>query len=69
MKLDLAEYSNGYQEIYRDIGALFSQARKADIDLDSLGQALDRRKQELLATFKAEGVPGPELTTMTEASA
>ena len=57
------------EEEEKRVEGLFSQARKADIDLDSLGQALARRKQELLATFKSEGVPGPELTTMTEASA
>lgn len=45
---------------------LFSQARKADIDLDALGQQMAARKQELMATYKASGTPQPELTTMDE---
>ena len=45
---------------------LFSQARKADIDLDALGQQMAARKQELMASYKASGVPQPELTTMDE---
>ncbi len=48
--------------------SLFSQARKADIDLDTLGEAMAQRKEELLATYKADGPPTPELTTMTEAT-
>ena len=47
--------------------SLFSQARKADLDLDTLGEALAQRKQELTAQFEEEGVPSPELTTMNEA--
>ena len=47
---------------------LFSQARKADIDLDTLGEALSQRKEELLAKYKAEGPPTPDLTTMNEAT-
>ncbi len=47
---------------------LFSQARKADIDLDTVGEALARRKQELVTTFQKEGVPLPDLTTMKEAT-
>ena len=47
---------------------LFSQARKADIDLDTLGEAMARRKLELVDTFEREGVPSPSLTTMNEAT-
>lgn len=47
---------------------LFPQVRKADIDLDALGQQLAQRKKELLTNFKAEGVPEPELQTMDEVS-
>ncbi|MBV9528680.1 hemerythrin domain-containing protein [Sphingomonas sp.] len=45
---------------------LFAQARKADIDLDALGAQLATRKAELMANYKASGVPQPELTTMDE---
>jgi len=47
---------------------LFPQVRKADIDLDALGEQLAARKKELVAEYKASGVPEPELTTMDEVS-
>ena len=45
---------------------LFAQARKAGIDMDALGEQLAARKQELTETFKANGLPKPELKTMDE---
>jgi hypothetical protein len=48
--------------------SLFSQARKADIDLKALGEQLAARKRELVDSYKASGVPKPELTTMDEVS-
>jgi hemerythrin superfamily protein len=47
---------------------LFPQVRKADLDLDALGEQLAERKKVLLRTFKADGVPEPELQTMDEVS-
>jgi len=47
---------------------LFPKVRKADIDLDVLGQQLAARKRELQKEFKASGVPEPELKTMDEVS-
>jgi hemerythrin superfamily protein len=47
---------------------LFPKVRKAEIDLDALGERLASRKQELTKQFKASGVPEPELTTMDEVS-
>jgi hemerythrin superfamily protein len=47
---------------------LFPQVRKAEIDLDALGERLALRKAELMREFKASGVPEPELTTMDEVS-
>jgi hypothetical protein len=46
--------------------SVFGQLRKADVDLTALGQQMADRKQELLATYKAEGLPKPELKTMSE---
>ena len=43
---------------------MFAQARKADIDLDALGEQLALRKTELMAQFDAAGVPKPELKTL-----
>jgi len=45
---------------------LFAQARKAGLDMDALGEQLAARKQELTETFKANGLPKPELTTMED---
>ena len=45
---------------------VFAQARKADLDMKALGEQLAARKQELTASYKASGVPQPELTTMDE---
>jgi len=47
---------------------LFSQARKAGLDMDALGAELAARKQELTAKYQASGIPKPKLTTMDEAS-
>lgn len=47
---------------------LFPEVRKADIDLDSVGEQLADRKSELLKDFKKSGVPEPELKTMDEVS-
>ena len=48
---------------------LFAQARGAGLDMDDLGARMKARKQELLAKFKAEGVPPPEMRTFTSAAA
>jgi hypothetical protein len=43
---------------------MFAQARRGDVDLKALGQALTARKVELQETFKAEGLPAPQTRTM-----
>jgi hypothetical protein len=45
---------------------MFSQARRAGLDMDALGEQLAARKQELMATYRKEGLPMPETTTMNE---
>lgn len=45
---------------------LFPKVRKADLDLDALGEQLAQRKKELRAQYKESGVPEPELKTMDE---
>ncbi|MGZ2412880.1 hemerythrin HHE cation binding domain-containing protein [Sphingomonas sp. F9_3S_D5_B_2] len=45
---------------------LFAQARKADIDTKALGEQMAARKEELMQTYAATGLPQPELTTMDE---
>jgi len=62
------EIEHHVEEEEKGAKSLFSQARKADIDLKALGEQLAARKQELLETYKATGLPKPELTTMDEVS-
>ncbi len=47
---------------------LFAQARKAGLDMDSLGEQLAARKAELTKQFETSGVPKPKLTTMEQTS-
>ena len=56
------------EEEEKRVDGLFAQARKADLDLDALGEQLADRKQELLTEFEADGIPAPELKTMEEVS-
>jgi len=44
---------------------LFSQARKANLDLDALGEQMAARKKELLAGIKQNGLPTPETRSFT----
>jgi phage shock protein A len=55
------------EEEEKRMEGLFSQARKAGIDMEALGRQLAQRKAELTETYQASGVPKPELTTMSEA--
>jgi hypothetical protein len=48
------------------VEGLFSQARKAGVDMDSLGEEMAARKAKLIATYTKSGLPTPELTTMGE---
>jgi len=45
---------------------LFPEVRKADIDIDALGEQLAARKKELMAEYRDSGLPEPELLTMNE---
>ncbi len=56
------------EEEEKRVEGLFSQARKADIDMDALGEQLAARKAELTEEYQRNGIPRPELTTMEEAS-
>ena len=56
------------EEEEKRMEGLFSQARKAGLDMESLGQELAARKQQLTSEFQASGIPRPKLTTMEQAS-
>ena len=54
------------EEEEKRMEGMFAQARKAGLDMDTLGEQLLARKTELLATYKGSGLPKPDLATMTE---
>ena len=56
------------EEEEKRMEGLFSQARKAGLDMDALGAELAARKQELLDEYRANGIPKPELKTMEQAT-
>ena len=62
------EIEHHVEEEEKRLEGLFAQARKAEIDLDALGEQLAQRKAELTEQFKSSGIPKPELTTMSEAA-
>lgn len=48
----------------RQRGSLFSQVRKADIDLDALGEKMAELKTQLKAQAKADDLPPPQLVAI-----
>jgi hemerythrin superfamily protein len=54
------------EEEEKRLEGLFAQAKKAELDMEALGEQLAARKQELIAEYQASGIPKPELTTMEE---
>ena len=55
------------EEEEKRMEGLFAQARKAGLDMDSLGEQLAARKRELTAEYETSGIPEPELKTIQEA--
>ena len=51
------------EEEEKRVEGMFSQARKAGLDMDDLGERMAAEKAQLLAQYKAGGVPRPETTT------
>ena len=62
------EIEHHVQEEEKRMEGLFAQARKAGLDMESLGAELAARKAELTEQFRASGVPTPQLRTMDEVS-
>ncbi len=54
------------EEEEKRMEGMFSQARKAGLDMDALGAQMAARKQELVAMYKAGGLSKPETTTLTQ---
>lgn len=51
------------EEEEKRVEGMFSQARKAGLDMDDLGRQLAQRKAELIAAYEAQGLPVPETST------
>jgi len=62
------EIEHHVEEEEKRMEGLFAQARKAELNMDALGQQLAARKAELTEQFKASGIPTPKLTTMEDVS-
>lgn len=58
------EIEHHVEEEEKRMEGLFSQARKAGIDMDELGQQLASRKSELMRQAESGALPAPQLTTM-----
>ncbi len=58
------EIEHHVEEEEKRMEGLFSQARKAGIDMDALGTQLATRKSELLQQAASGALPEPQLTTM-----
>lgn len=54
------------EEEEKRLEGMFSQARKAGLDMDALGEQLRARKEELVANYQAGGLAKPKTTTLTE---
>lgn len=59
------EIKHHVREEERPGEGVFAQAREGGLDLAALGERLAARKQELLAKFKAEGLPPPTTRSFT----
>ena len=57
------------EEEEKRMEGMFAQARKAGLDMDRLGEELAARKAELTAEYESNGIPDPQLTTMTKVEA
>lgn len=46
------------------VEGMFAQARKAGLDMDALGEQMAAEKADLMASYKAGGLPPPKATTL-----
>ncbi len=58
------EIEHHIEEEEKRMEGLFSQARKAGIDMDKLGEQLSSRKSELMLQAESGALPRPQLSTM-----
>jgi len=48
------------------LSGIFSQAKRHGVDIDALGDELDKRRSELMAGIEKNGLPKVKLTTMDD---
>ena len=63
MKVLSEEIKHHVKEEERPGDGVFAQARDGGLDMDALGDRMAARKEQLLAKFKAEGLPPPTTRT------
>ena len=56
------------EEEEKRVEGMFSQARKAGLDMDALGERMAEEKAKLMASYKASGTPRPEAPTLSQTS-
>lgn len=59
------EIAHHVEEEEKRVEGMFSQARKAGLDMNGLGQKLAEEKSRLTAQYKASGPPAPDTTTLS----
>jgi len=52
------------EEEEKRVEGMFSQARKAGLDMDALGEKMAAEKKRLIAGYKSTGLPKPETSTL-----
>ena len=60
------EIAHHIREEEKQQGNIFSQARKADVDLEALGEQMAARKAELQRQAEREGLPPAQPATLNE---
>ena len=60
------EIEHHVEEEEKRIEGIFSQARKAGLDMDALGEQMAARKAQLLASYKADGRLPTQMSSMPE---
>jgi len=58
------EIEHHVEEEEKRVEGMFSQARKAGLDMDKLGAKMLAEKAQLTANYKSSGVPTPKPTTL-----
>jgi hemerythrin superfamily protein len=58
------EIEHHVEEEEKRVEGMFSQARKAGLDMDDLGARMAAEKQKLMADYKSGGTPKPQAPTL-----